>query len=60
MIGIGIVGLLNVGKFILFNVIIKVGVVEVVNYFFCIIESNVGVVIVLDERLNEFVKIINF
>lgn len=55
----GIVGFLNVGKSILFNVIIKVGV-EVVNYLFCIIEFNVGVVVVFDERFDVFVKIYNF
>lgn len=44
---VGIVGLFNVGKFILFNVIIKVGVL-VVNYFFVMIDFNVGIVEVLD------------
>lgn len=47
---VGIVGLLNVGKLILFNVIIKVGV-EVVNYFFVMIDLNVGMVEVLDVCL---------
>lgn len=47
---VGIVGLLNVGKLILFNVIIKVGVL-VVNYLFVIIDLNVGIVEVLDVRL---------
>lgn len=44
---VGIVGLFNVGKLILFNVIIKVGV-EVVNYFFVMIDFNVGMVEVFD------------
>lgn len=47
---VGIVGLLNVGKLILFNVIIKVGVL-VVNYLFVMIDLNVGIVEVLDVRL---------
>lgn len=47
---VGIVGLLNVGKLILFNVIIKVGVL-VVNYLFVMIDFNVGIVEVLDVRL---------
>lgn len=47
---VGIVGLLNVGKLILFNVIIKVGV-EAVNYLFVMIDLNVGMVEVLDECL---------
>lgn len=45
---IGIVGFFNVGKSMLFNVIICVGVF-VVNYFFVIIEFNVGCVMVFDE-----------
>lgn len=47
---VGIVGLLNVGKLMLFNVIIQVGV-ELVNYLFCIIDFNVGIVEVFDECL---------
>lgn len=54
----GIVGLFNVGKLILFNVLIKVGIV-VVNFLFCMIELNVGIVLVLDLCLNELVVIIN-
>ena len=59
MIGIGIVGLPNVGKSTLFNAITKAGAAEAANYPFCTIEPNVGVVTVPDERLNELAKIIN-
>lgn len=53
----GIVGLFNVGKFILFNVLIKVGIV-VENYLFCMIELNVGIVEVLDMCLKVFFEIV--
>lgn len=55
----GIVGLLNVGKLIFFNVLIKVGI-EVVNFLFCIIELNIGVVFVLDLCLDVLVVIVKF
>lgn len=58
MIGIGIVGLPNVGKSTLFNAITKAGAAEAANYPFCTIEPNVGMVTVPDERLNELAKII--
>lgn len=59
MIGIGIVGLPNVGKSTLFNAITKAGAAEVANYPFCTIEPNVGMVTVPDPRLDELSKIIN-
>ncbi|MDP0488124.1 MAG: redox-regulated ATPase YchF [Fusobacterium sp. JB021] len=59
MIGIGIVGLPNVGKSTLFNAITKAGAAEAANYPFCTIEPNVGMVTVPDERLEELSKIIN-
>ncbi len=59
MIGIGIVGLPNVGKSTLFNAITKAGAAEAANYPFCTIESNVGMVTVPDARLDELSKIIN-
>lgn len=55
----GIVGLLNVGKLIFFNVLIKVGI-EVVNYLFCIIELNIGVVLMFDLCLDVLVEIVKF
>ncbi len=47
---LGIIGLPNVGKSTLFNVLSKAGA-EVSNYPFCTIKPNVGVVEVPDERL---------
>ena len=59
MIGIGIMGLPNVGKSTLFNAITKAGAAEAANYPFCTIEPNVGVVTVPDERLDKLAKIVN-
>ena len=56
MIGIGIVGLPNVGKSTLFNAITKAGAAEAANYPFCTIEPNVGMVTVPDSRLDELSK----
>ena len=55
---IGIVGLPNVGKSILFNAITNAGA-ECANYPFCTIEPNVGVVPVPDERLDNLAKMYN-
>ncbi len=51
MLGIGIVGLPNVGKSTLFNAITKAGALAA-NYPFATIDKNVGVVAVPDERLD--------
>ena len=59
MIGIGIVGLPNVGKSTLFNAITKTQNAEAANYPFATIEPNVGIVSVPDLRLDEIAKIIN-
>lgn len=59
MIGIGIVGLPNVGKSTLFNAITKAGAAEAANYPFCTIEPNVGMVTVPDSRLEKLAEIIN-
>jgi len=53
---IGIVGLPNVGKSSLFNVLTKKAV-EAANYPFCTIDPNVGVVKVPDQRLNELATV---
>ena len=53
---IGIVGLPNVGKSSLFNILTKKGV-EAANYPFCTIDPNVGVVKVPDSRLNALAEV---
>ena len=53
---IGIVGLPNVGKSTLFNLLTKKGV-EAANYPFCTIDPNVGVVKVPDSRLDKLAAV---
>ncbi|MFA5109725.1 MAG: redox-regulated ATPase YchF [Patescibacteria group bacterium] len=53
---IGIVGLPNVGKSTLFNILTKKGV-EAANYPFCTIDPNVGVVKVPDFRLEKLAAV---
>ncbi|MDA3802944.1 MAG: redox-regulated ATPase YchF [Patescibacteria group bacterium] len=53
---IGIVGLPNVGKSSLFNILTKT-TVESANYPFCTIDPNVGVVKVPDERLEKLAEV---
>lgn len=53
---IGIVGLPNVGKSSLFNILTKKSV-EAANYPFCTIDPNVGVVKVPDNRLDQLAAV---
>ncbi len=55
--GIGIVGLPNVGKSTLFNALLKKQQALVANYPFATIEPNVGVVAVPDARLEKLAGI---
>ena len=55
----GIVGLPNVGKSSLFNLLLKKQSAESANYPFCTIEPNVGKVSVKDNRLKKLAKIAN-
>lgn len=57
-ISVGIIGLPNVGKSTLFNVLLKRQVADVSNYPFCTIEPNVGIVEVPDERLEKLSNLI--
>jgi ribosome-binding ATPase len=52
----GIVGLPNVGKSTLFNALTRAGAAAS-NYPFCTIEPNVGIVSVVDPRLQEIAQI---
>lgn len=54
----GIVGLPNVGKSTLFNILTNAGV-PAQNYPFCTIDPNVGVVRVMDKRLDKITEIVN-
>lgn len=53
----GIVGLPNVGKSTIFQALTSAPA-EVANYPFCTIEPNVGVVPVLDERMDKIAKLV--
>ncbi len=57
--GIGLVGLPNVGKSTTFNALTKAQNAESANYPFCTIEPNKAVVPVPDNRLDELAKIVN-
>ena len=53
----GIVGLPNVGKSTLFNALTASKNAEAANFPFCTIDPNIGIVDVVDERLDELAKL---
>src|ERR1700681_1752103 len=53
---VGIVGLPNVGKSTIFNALTAAGALSA-NYPFCTIEPNVGIVPVIDARLEAVAKL---
>ena len=57
--GVGIVGLPNIGKSTTFNALTKAQNAESANYPFCTIEPNKAIVPVPDKRLAELAKIVN-
>ncbi|WP_122893265.1 redox-regulated ATPase YchF [Arcobacter peruensis] len=57
--GVGIVGLPNIGKSTTFNALTKAQNAEAQNYPFCTIEPNKAVVPVPDKRLDELAKIVD-
>src|SRR4030042_972042 len=56
--GVGIVGLPNVGKSTLFNALLKKQQAYVANFPFATIEPNIGIVPVPDIRLSEMAEIV--
>jgi len=55
----GIVGLPNVGKSTLFNALTASKNAEAANFPFCTIDPNIGIVDVVDERLDSLSKLSN-
>ena len=55
---IGIIGLPNVGKSTLFNVLTQAQNAEVANYPFCTIEPNLAIVPVPDKRLEKVAQMV--
>jgi len=55
----GIVGLPNVGKSTLFNALTASKNAEAANFPFCTIDPNIGVVDVVDKRLDQLTKLSN-
>ena len=53
----GIVGLPNVGKSTLFNALTNSSIAQAANFPFCTIEPNIGVVPVVDKRLDKLEEI---
>lgn len=58
-VGVGIVGLPNIGKSTTFNALTKAQNAQAQNYPFCTIEPNKAVVPVPDFRLSKLAKIVN-
>ena len=55
----GIVGLPNVGKSTLFNALTASKNAEAANFPFCTIDPNIGIVDVIDHRLDKLTKLSN-
>ena len=55
----GIVGLPNVGKSTLFNALTASKNAEAANFPFCTIDPNIGIVDVIDKRLDQLTKLSN-
>ena len=55
----GIVGLPNIGKSTLFNALTASKNAEAANFPFCTIDPNIGIVDVIDERLDKLTKLSN-
>ena len=55
----GIVGLPNVGKSTLFNALTASKNAEAANFPFCTINPNIGIVDVIDQRLDQLTKLSN-
>ena len=55
----GILGLPNVGKSTLFNALTASKNAEAANFPFCTIDPNIGIVDVIDERLDQLAKLSN-
>ena len=55
----GIVGLPNVGKSTLFNALTASKNAEAANFPFCTIDPNIGIVDVVDDRLDQLAKLSN-
>ena len=55
----GIVGLPNVGKSTLFNALTASKNAEAANFPFCTIDPNIGIVDVVDERLDKLTELSN-
>ena len=53
----GIVGLPNVGKSTLFNALTASKNAEAANFPFCTIDPNIGIVDVVDNRLDQLTKL---